>query len=386
MSTGFQSFLKKICRMKIQLLLFGAALVGLFTAPNFFGKKNSAMQVDENQVGKSDFTKRESPENPAELGKVAWLRDFQQASERAQKEQKPLLILFQEVPGCATCTRYGSFVLSHPLLVEAIETWFVPLCIFNNKGGSDREMLEKFSEPAWNNPVVRIISGEKNEDVVPRISGNYSPHGLAEGILSALKKTSKTPPVWLENLEKELNSIENGPSEAIFSMFCFWTGEGKLGEMNGVISTEAGFMDGREVVKVGYDARQISYENLVKKSLDVGCAGKVFCQKPEEKRVATTVVGENSVAEKSHFRLGRESKYHLRQTPWRFVPMTPMQAARANSLVGKSASPEFVLSPRQIELGRFAAENNKLKWPIALDSADFTKAWDEASKIKLAAN
>ena len=379
--------------MKIQLLLFGAALAGLFTASNFFEKKKLNPQVVENRPANSEgqrvesnFSKMEEPENPIELGKVAWLRDFELATERAKKEQKPLLILFQEVPGCATCTRYGSLVLSHPLLVEAIETWFVPLCIFNNKGGSDRETLEKFNEPAWNNPVVRIISTAKNEDVTPRISGNYSPNGLAEGILLALKKTGKTPPIWLENLEKELNSIENGPAEAIFSMPCFWTGEGKLGEMDGVISTEAGFMDGREVVKVGYDARLISYENLVKKSQEVGCAGKVFCQKSEEKRVAATIVGEKSVAEKSHFRADRASKYYLRQTPWRFVPMTPMQTARANSLVGKSDSPEPVLSPRQIELGRFAAENGKLKWPNALDEADFKKAWGEASKIKTTAN
>ena len=36
---------------------------------------------------------------PAELGRVAWLRSYAKASERATREQKPLFVLFQEVPG-----------------------------------------------------------------------------------------------------------------------------------------------------------------------------------------------------------------------------------------------------------------------------------------------
>ena len=39
----------------------------------------------------------ESP--PVELGKVAWLRDYDQAVQQAKQENKPILILFQEVPG-----------------------------------------------------------------------------------------------------------------------------------------------------------------------------------------------------------------------------------------------------------------------------------------------
>ncbi len=34
-----------------------------------------------------------------ELGAVAWLRDRDAAFERAKTEKKPLVVLFQEVPG-----------------------------------------------------------------------------------------------------------------------------------------------------------------------------------------------------------------------------------------------------------------------------------------------
>jgi len=64
---------------------------------------------------------------------VHWYRDYDKALVVAAKEDKDVLLLFQEVPGCSTCRNYGHNVLSHPLMVEAIESLFVPLAIFNNK-------------------------------------------------------------------------------------------------------------------------------------------------------------------------------------------------------------------------------------------------------------
>ena len=36
---------------------------------------------------------------PPELGRIEWLRDFDLGLEEARKAGKPLLLLFQEVPG-----------------------------------------------------------------------------------------------------------------------------------------------------------------------------------------------------------------------------------------------------------------------------------------------
>lgn len=38
-------------------------------------------------------------EPPVEVGKVAWKRDFDAALKLSGKEGKPVLLLFQEVPG-----------------------------------------------------------------------------------------------------------------------------------------------------------------------------------------------------------------------------------------------------------------------------------------------
>ncbi len=105
--------------------------------------------------------------NPVELGNVHWLRSFDEAQARSKKEGKSILILFQEIPGCQTCRTYGSDVLTHPLLVEAIETAFIPLAIHNNKGGADAEILKRYNEPAWNNPVVRIVDSHGSQ-ILPR--------------------------------------------------------------------------------------------------------------------------------------------------------------------------------------------------------------------------
>ena len=70
---------------------------------------------------------------------------------------KALAVAAKEVPGCSTCRNYEHTVLSHPLMVEAIESLFVPLAIFNNKGGKYKKILGQYGEPSWNNPDVRIV-------------------------------------------------------------------------------------------------------------------------------------------------------------------------------------------------------------------------------------
>jgi hypothetical protein len=292
--------------------------------------------------------------NPVELGKVNWLRDLDAGTAEAEKTGKPLLILFQEVPGCSNCTRYGSVTLSHPLLVEAIETYFVPVCIYNNKGGKDAEALQKFQEPAWNNPVVRIVRKDHSA-VVPRIFDFRSSAALASGIIQALQTESVEVPAYVQLLEDELLAREATPETATFSMYCFWSGEKAFGTIPGVIETAPGFQDGREVVRVQYNPAVVSKADLDKLS------------KPK---------GITACAKNDGFRTDREPKYYLAQTHWKAVPMTSLQACRANALVGSGQLPTPVLSPRQVVLGRYVQAHPKAKWKNAIGAADLVKAWE----------
>jgi hypothetical protein len=82
-----------------------------------------------------------------EVGKVAWGRDLSSALQASRRSGKPVFALFQEVPGCMGCKQFGRNVLSHPLIVQGIETEFTPLLIHNNSPGDDAEVLQRYGEP-----------------------------------------------------------------------------------------------------------------------------------------------------------------------------------------------------------------------------------------------
>ncbi|PHN02854.1 VPGUxxT family thioredoxin-like (seleno)protein, type 2 [Flavilitoribacter nigricans] len=286
-------------------------------------------------------------QNPVELGKVKWLRNYDQALQESQEQQKPVFILFQEVPGCATCRTYGQNVLSHPLIVEAIETSFIPLAIYNNKGGADKKVLDRYHEPAWNNPVVRMVN-QRGEDLMPRISGDYSALGVAERMVYALQRANREVPLYLQLLRDELRARREGTSKATFAMYCFWTGEKQYGQLEGVVSTRAGFMDGHEVVEVEYNPEVISLDQLIKAGKNSRCADRLYTHDQEQTAAGSRLLGTNKVASTQTFRSDRQPKYYLFRSHYRAVPMTDLQAARANALMGQGKSPDAVLSPRQI--------------------------------------
>ena len=89
---------------------------------------------------------------PEELGKIRWSENFQEAVNKSESNGRPLLVLFNEVPGCSTVLSYGRRVLSHPLIVEAVQDLFVPVVVYNNVGGAHREVLESFGEPTRGSP------------------------------------------------------------------------------------------------------------------------------------------------------------------------------------------------------------------------------------------
>ena len=261
-----------------------------------------------------------------ELGKVNWLRDYDEAITTAEKEQKQILLLFQEVPGCATCRNYGNNVLSHPLLVEAIENLFIPLAIFNNKGGKDRAILQQFNEPSWNNPVVRIIN-TRGKNVVPRIGGDYSAVTLCRSMISALKLSGVPVPEYLTLLETELAAAHSGNiGEKHFKMYCFWTGEKELGKIDGVLDTESGFMKSSEVVKVRFDREVVDEQMLIKQA--------------RKNNFEPLEAGQFR-------RSAKDVHFYLRRSLYQYLPLTELQQTRINSLLGRGEPVEQLLSPQQ---------------------------------------
>lgn len=337
-----------------------------------------AFKSNDNLQGKT-FTKNKNTQHE-ELGKVKWERDFEKGLAKSKIENKPIFLLFQEVPGCSTCRNYGNNVLSHPQIVEAIETLFVPVAIFNNKKGKDAAVLKMYNEPSWNNPVVRIVDAKK-KNIVNRVSGNYSALGIVHAMVFALQKEEKEIPTYLSLLKQSLEAEESGTETATFSMYCFWTGEKKLGSVDGVLETQPGFMNGREVVEVKYNPVLISYENLVKEAKQASCASHVYTENKNQTSVAEKVVGKNSASKKSRFRMDKDPKYYLSKSIYRFIPMTQFQATKVNVKIGNGQSPDEYLSPRQLEFLDYTKKNPKKKWKSAIN-VDLVKAWERIEKTR----
>lgn len=218
-------------------------------------------------------------DNPIEIGLVDWGRDFEAASRDSEASGKPLLVLFQEVPGCAGCQKFGREVLSHPLIVEAIEDEFEPVVVFNNRSsGDDAALLKRFDEPAWNYQVLRFLDSE-GRDVVPRKDHLWSVPTVASRMVEALSEADRPVPKYLRSIADggDLASHER----AAFAMHCYWTGEYRLGKIDGVLATEAGWLDGREVTLVTYDKDRIGLSALAQQAARVRCAEKVYTPEGE---------------------------------------------------------------------------------------------------------
>ncbi len=293
-------------------------------------------------------------DNPVELGSVAWGRDHDAAFAESRESGRPVLLLFQEIPGCSTCKAFGRGPLSHPLIAEAIEREFVPLAIYNNRPGVDQKLLERYEEPAWNNPVVRHFTADGSE-LLPRADGVYDAGSVVERMIAALEKAGRPVPRYLALAHEEL--LAPRLERAVFGMHCFWKGEAELGGIDGVFRTRVGWLDEREVVEVFYDPKRLPFVELVRNANDAGCADVVFVGDGDRYESAREVLGGDVKLSVEALRAAKPSdeKYHLEHSNLRFVPLTPLQATRVNAWLERHEDPRPLLSPRQAELWKAIA-------------------------------
>lgn len=283
---------------------------------------------------------------PRELGRVEWGRDLEAALARSAAEARPVFLLFQEVPGCQTCVSFGEQVLSHPLLVEAIETEFVPVFVYNNRPGQDAEWLARYDEPAWNNPVVRLLDA-RGRDLIPRRAGVWEPYAMGERMIAALEAAVRSVPSYLRDAVDEVRPRHT--ERASFGMYCYWSGEACLGGLPGVLESRTGSLGGSEAVELRFDPAVVSYGELVQEARQRGCADRVFAHDAAQRRAAAEVFGKAVTLETGRLREAgrRDQKYYLRRSAWKQVELTPRQAVRVNAALESGTDPAQYLSPRQ---------------------------------------
>ena len=303
-----------------------------------------------------------------ELGDVHWHRKFEKAKNIARTAQRPMFVLFQEIPGCQTCQDFGNQPLSHPLIVEAVEDLFVPVTIFNNKPGYDEKWLKHFKERAWNNPVVRFMTADE-QDLIARKDGVWSTEGIAQRMIESLQQAEKEVPDYLTMISMPANTkIET----AEFAMHCYWEGEVLLGGIEGVFTTRSGWRGNLEVVQLQYSPQVVSFEQLLDSAMNLNCASKVFAHTPEQLTIAKQKVGNKVELASGKVKDAKASdqKYYLTKTPYRHLPLTAIQATKINALAKTRRSPAPILSPRQKALLKQISEFKKSN-PNGLNQLQF---------------
>jgi hypothetical protein len=334
-----------------------AILIGLFAcmasaAPKTATKAAKNVTPDANQGSTRDV------DQPVELGNVTWRRDFEKAVAESRKTGKPMMVLFDEVPGCGGCKTYGKVLLTQPVLVEAAETLFVPVFIRNNnrdKNSADRSLLKRFKERAWNYPVVRFMNAD-GKDITPASRTWSLRRGARAELLTnmskALAASDRPTPKYFELFVAQYSARKTATIQ--FAMGCFWSGEAKLGALPGVVSTRVGYHklapSAREIVEVVYDTQRTDFETIVRAAKEQKCARWIILPEDDPNfKAAKTIFGEKGLKLSSEPCTFKDNDYNYqfsiyRQPGYFFNAITPLQATRMH---GDKANRASYLSPRQ---------------------------------------
>ena len=290
-------------------------------------------------IGGGTLASTASAQQPVAVGKVQWGRELDAALATSRTSGKPVFLLFQEVPGCAGCQAFGRDVLSDEKVVHAIQANFVPLLIPNNQGGKDAEVLHRFREPAQNYQVVRFLDADA-KDLIPRKEGVWTTRALGTRMVEALSAANRPVPGELKTFVAAINGPASphpaAPTERVaFTQYCFWSGEMRLGQIPGVVRTEAGFVAGHEATLVDYDPAQVSLGSLVQQAERARCADAVYVTSPEQARLAAQAHVSRVLDLGNHYRRAPASdqKKQIQGTAAEGWNLTPEQATKVNAWI-----------------------------------------------------
>lgn len=162
--------------------------------------------------------------------------------------------------------------------------------------------------------MIRFLDSKGN-DILPRRDQINTKAALIPRMVNALAKAKQTIPAPLKL--KQLSLDTPHIKQIAFSQHCFWTGESRIGALPGVLTTEAGWLDGREVTLVSYHEKTISTAKLTQQARAFGVADQVYT--PDKIRKG--------------YRKARSSdqKKQIQGTRYAKLKLTPEQACKVNA-------------------------------------------------------
>jgi len=115
-----------------------------------------------------------------------------------------------------------------------------------------------------------------------------------------------------------------------FAQHCFWTGEMKLGQIEGVVRTEAGFFKGREVTLVEYVPEQLALEDLARRAKQAGVADAVHLDPGSPGPLARITAGQ-PLDESYRTATASDQKKQIQGTPFSRLQLSAGQATKVNA-------------------------------------------------------
>lgn len=126
-----------------------------------------------------------------------------------------------------------------------------------------------------------------------------------------------------------------------------------MGSLEGVTSTVSGWIGKYEVVTVRFDPDALEYGALLGHANEHSCTTRIWTTSDAQHLAASKAFGDKAVAlGETSIRDAKESDqiYYLRNSPLRFLPLTPLQARRVNGAMYLRQDYKPWLSPRQVVL------------------------------------
>eukprot|EP00522_Entomoneis_paludosa_P004269 CAMPEP_0172468200 /NCGR_PEP_ID=MMETSP1065-20121228/60854_1 /TAXON_ID=265537 /ORGANISM="Amphiprora paludosa, Strain CCMP125" /LENGTH=674 /DNA_ID=CAMNT_0013225553 /DNA_START=206 /DNA_END=2230 /DNA_ORIENTATION=+ len=310
-------------------------------------------------------------------------KNMVEAQHTALQNGQPLLAIETRIPGDVDA---GRDIFSHPLIVEACQTLVTPVV---RVVPEEQEDIEQFLKSNNNHPICeRAPSGKLCRTKVafmdpksgeflrgPMYGDGLTVATFLSAMCDVLREFKAVVPKYLSLLcDQEMGKVElpnpfysknRAPRPrdytAYFCMEDSAMGEVDFAALEGVFATRAAFIQGRRALEISYDSRKIAYCSLVRQALklDYVTEGGILYYKTNDERRSAQVEIARAEVEGLNITLEEykeckvkpdyDPKHALRKTALRFVPLSDIQATRANRLVhlGKFNEAMHLLSPQQ---------------------------------------
>jgi hypothetical protein len=309
-----------------------------------------------------------------ELGAVRYeTSSVEEAKKIAQERNMPIFCIQAEVPGDIES---GKDVLSHPLIVEALESMFVCAAPKIPRKEFEDRYKPSAGRKAWYTTINFLDAN--GEELVPAIGGDtLVVPVIVDCIVRVLTQCKRPIPRYVSLLQEEQcgkstigcsGRAKRNCRCIVFGIHDYDRTEVEFAKIDGVLATICGTYIGNRVIRIVYNPKVLSFTTILHYSTERHLADTIYYQTQDEKVAAqmetSRLVEKPAIVKMEHlFKIVvHDMKSALRRSLLGKVPLTDLQATRINLLIhqGQFHEATRLLSPRQFQVTRTPSERGPM--------------------------